>query len=264
MNREAMELVRLAKDLMASDPFENMAEKEKARATEVLTKLLPELEAAAGVFVRALKKLYPGVVFEKKSRIGTNYRHVYPEVSIATKKMGDSLSSPFFTLRAMFRLERLYRYSNEVILSDMWKYEAQLFWSGNANPDQDAYKDTAKDAVQDILRELRMVAEKHPDVLVKTLGIDVYQRPGATKPTIDDVIAVVKKESWFELDEKEPNWASFTTREHGNVGEEQAGSEDIRMANKIRKVLLDKYGSNNIKVELEVVDEWVDMSVSIR
>lgn len=236
MNREARELVVIAKSLVATNPFEDMNPKEKDRATEVLTKLIPELEVVTAGFIRVVKKLYPGVTFEKKSRLSTNYRHVYPEVVLISK------GGSFFTLRAMFRVDRIYQYDKEVAMGELWKYEAQLFWSGQANPDQRAYNDTAKDAVRDILKELQMVAEKHPDILVKTLGIDIYQRPGVTKPTIDEIVAMVKKESWFELDEKERDWASFTTREHGSVGEEQAGSEDIRMANKTKKMLLDKYG----------------------
>lgn len=56
----------------------------------------------------------------------------------------------------------------------------------------------------------------------------------------------------------------YATRDNGDVGEEKAGAEDVKRMKEIAKDLLQKFGDKNIYVELEIVDEWVNLTVGLK
>ncbi len=86
------------------------------------------------------------------------------------------------------------------------------------------------------------------------------------KPTIEDIKTYVKNNSWFEEDENEDvtKAVSFITRDNGDVGEEEAGEDDVKKAYEVGRALLDKYGKETISVNVEIIDEWVYITVIIK
>lgn len=95
-------------------------------------------------------------------------------------------------------------------------------------------------------------AEKNPKVLTDTLGLE--EKPGDEKPDIQSIIDLVRKESWFEVDNKSSRSVSFITRENGNVGSESPGRKDIQEVNRLSGILKKKYGGS-VRIEIDVVDE---------
>ena len=95
-----------------------------------------------------------------------------------------------------------------------------------------------------VLASKEMTLVKNDDLMLR----DVYEW-------------VHKQKSWFEWDYDGENLTAVT-REHGSVGEERAGKEDIKEAKRL-KGLIDKQFGDAVKVTVEPVDEWVDITVEI-
>jgi hypothetical protein len=74
---------------------------------------------------------------------------------------------------------------------------------------------------------------------------------------------VSKQKTWFQVDNSTPKYLDYNTRRHGNVGEEQPGKEDIREANRLKKLLLKKFGKA-LKVTIDVVDEFTELYITKR
>ena len=65
----------------------------------------------------------------------------------------------------------------------------------------------------------------------------------------------------FQLDEEYPNTVSWSTREHGDVGEERAGDEDIKLAKDLHQLFrAQKYPS--VTLDMEVAEEWVHLHMT--
>lgn len=65
----------------------------------------------------------------------------------------------------------------------------------------------------------------------------------------------------FQLDEEHPNTVSWSTRQHGDVGEERAGDEDIKLAKDLQQLFrTQKYPS--VTLDMEVADEWVHLQMT--
>lgn len=72
----------------------------------------------------------------------------------------------------------------------------------------------------------------------------------------------VRDNSYFEVeDEEEDVNLLFATRENGNVGEEEIGEEDYTEAQRIEQYIVEKYPL--CTVEVETVDEWVHINVTV-
>jgi hypothetical protein len=81
----------------------------------------------------------------------------------------------------------------------------------------------------------------------------------AENPMPQDVKTYVKEiMGWFEFDDENENYFSITTREHGDIGDERPGSEDIQKAREIARKFLAKYGKK-YSVEVDTTDEWVNV-----
>jgi hypothetical protein len=70
----------------------------------------------------------------------------------------------------------------------------------------------------------------------------------------DRVVAHIESRSWFTYDGISAGVLSFSTREHGNVGDEEPGEEDIRKAHQVAGEIRERFPVRNI--EISSVDEW--------
>ncbi len=77
----------------------------------------------------------------------------------------------------------------------------------------------------------------------------------------DVELFVSKQKTWFQIDNSTPKYLDYNTRRHGNVGEETPGREDVREANRLRQLLLKKFGKA-IKVQVDAVDEFTELYIT--
>lgn len=77
----------------------------------------------------------------------------------------------------------------------------------------------------------------------------------------DSIIIYIEKMSGFNHDETCGNTLTFSTRDHGNVGDEEPGEEDIKMAYQIAGDMRHQYDVKNI--EVFSVDEWVYLEFEV-
>lgn len=77
----------------------------------------------------------------------------------------------------------------------------------------------------------------------------------------DSIINYIEKASGFNHDETYGNTLTFSTREHGDVGEEEPGEQDIKMAHQIAGDIRHQYDVKNI--EVSSVDEWVYLEFEV-
>ncbi len=77
----------------------------------------------------------------------------------------------------------------------------------------------------------------------------------------DVELFVSKQKTWFQIDNSTSKYLDYNTRRHGNVGEETPGREDVREANRLRQLLLKKFGKA-IKVQVDAVDEFTELYIT--
>ncbi len=72
---------------------------------------------------------------------------------------------------------------------------------------------------------------------------------------------LVQNKSYLQLDEQEGNMLRFVTRENGDVGEEEYSPKDLQEAERVEKLIKDKF--EGVETEVTTVDEWVDLEVRV-
>lgn len=77
-----------------------------------------------------------------------------------------------------------------------------------------------------------------------------------------EIIQFVEKNSFQSLDgdENEEGMLEFTTRAHGNVGDEQHSEIDVRDAHLIGRKVVGTFDGVD-RYEVETCDEWVDLTI---
>lgn len=75
-----------------------------------------------------------------------------------------------------------------------------------------------------------------------------------------NIIQFVKNNSYFDYDGEENGILEFSTRQNGSVSNETASKKDLLEGEKLKSKILEIF--KNIDVNLEVVDEWVLISIS--
>jgi hypothetical protein len=72
--------------------------------------------------------------------------------------------------------------------------------------------------------------------------------------------------TWFSIhDDGLPNPNSgvhLTTREHGDVGDEEPGEADWEEARRVAKAVREKFG-DAVKISGETIDEWTDLNITV-
>jgi len=90
----------------------------------------------------------------------------------------------------------------------------------------------------------------------------VSNEKGMTPEFSKELQRFMRSNSYLDYEEDvfgESGYVSFATRENGSVGDEEPGEEDLAEAERIQRLLLDRY--NDIDVEIGVADEWVDICI---
>lgn len=70
------------------------------------------------------------------------------------------------------------------------------------------------------------------------------------------------KQTTLEVCSDDYDFINFSTRENGNVGDEEHSEIDFKDAERMEKILLAKY-RGKISTEVETVDEWVHLNIEI-
>lgn len=80
-------------------------------------------------------------------------------------------------------------------------------------------------------------------------------------PTPAAVKKLVQQEgSWMDLEDDQSDYLSWATRRHGNVGDDEPGSQDIAHARTLAKKIKARFPG--LTVEQDEVDEWTTLSVT--
>ena len=116
----------------------------------------------------------------------------------------------------------------------------------------DVFKFNADDAKNKIVEYWK----KEMPHLTESYGGAELRDAGNFKKIVDYVDAM---KTWYDK-EVSSSHILLQTRDNGNVGAEEAGKKDIDEANRIIKELKSKF-PNEIKIEAEVVDEWVHINI---
>lgn len=257
MRREqiARELLRVANQLTAGKKWYGYNSMQQDAAEELMTPDLKKLESVAKRVISALGKEY-GVKLKTSgytTHLPTPRAEVaiYYEGSIAkllsvasTYKRPDSEYSSTFTHTG---------------------YELKLYAqraTGDANP-YIGDKSSSPFTAGKVTKAVEKMKEKLGDAkFYKMMGIDPDD-VGDVKADVKSVKKAIGR-TWFDVEEESSNSLLLTTRENGDVGYEEPGSEDIREAKRIKKELMNEFGSKNVSVSMEAVDEWVHIDVRIK
>jgi hypothetical protein len=91
-----------------------------------------------------------------------------------------------------------------------------------------------------------------------------YRRDNPKLPgVLGEVVAFVTSlNTWFTCDDWDDKWVCFSTREHGDVGAERPGREDLLEGRRIHDAI-DAHFGVRAKTVLDVVGEWVNVNVRI-
>ena len=65
----------------------------------------------------------------------------------------------------------------------------------------------------------------------------------------------------FDLDDDDDNCLDYSTRENGNVGDEEYGEDDFIEAHRMAIMLENSFGSA-VVTDVETCDEWVFLHIS--
>jgi len=259
MNRESREIIKVAKELVAKTPYDYMSEDERKRAYDQMGKHIPLMEREAQIFIREVRKLFPESKLRMSSGFSHNYAQVYPYIKV---DVNPEQSRPLLDILAYYDTDHKYDFGSEISFGIFRGYRMNLRLGGSSTSEL-FRSQSILPLIPDAIKWLNNKADS--ELLMRTLGIDPHFRPNAVKPTIEEIKAIVKKETMFwVVEQKGENKLEFSTRGNGDVGSEEPGEEDIRMAKKAGKLLLDKFGSNNLGVKFETVDEWVYLTVIIK
>ena len=74
--------------------------------------------------------------------------------------------------------------------------------------------------------------------------------------------AIAATKTYLDIEnEGDMNNIFLSTREHGDVGDETPGSEDIKEVQRVQKILQKKFAKDDIKIMASTTDEWVNLHI---
>lgn len=79
--------------------------------------------------------------------------------------------------------------------------------------------------------------------------------------TLDEARAIVTRaRTYMELEDAGPGGVRYGTRDHGDVGEEEASPVDVAEARRVKAAILAELNGRVI-ARVEVIDEWVTLFI---
>ena len=118
---------------------------------------------------------------------------------------------------------------------------------GNRAPSWDIVKGVIEDIANSNLEVRKALSPEK--VEQNTMSIDIVEKFARGIRT------------WFDI-EKDNDSITLDTREHGDVGSESPGDEDVREARRLVQLFKQEFG-NKVRVDPDTADEWVSVTVSI-
>ena len=86
----------------------------------------------------------------------------------------------------------------------------------------------------------------------------------ASGVSIAEVERFVKRlRTYMEPDGSSSQGMNLTTRENGDVGDEQPGRADFAEAQRVGRAVLKEFGEDAVSVDVDHIDEWVTLSISL-
>jgi hypothetical protein len=79
---------------------------------------------------------------------------------------------------------------------------------------------------------------------------------------IQEIKAFVKNNSYLGFEEQDGNTLRFVTRENGDVGEEEYSATDYNEALRVGRLIKERF--EGVEAEVDTIDEWVDLEVTIK
>ena len=81
--------------------------------------------------------------------------------------------------------------------------------------------------------------------------------------SLDNIAAFLKPRTYFERGVNPPeSCLEYASRQHGDIGRERFGREDLAHAKGLVRLLKEKYGTG-IRTEVDTIDEWVNLTIWI-
>ena len=125
-------------------------------------------------------------------------------------------------------------------------------------------KDLAKKQLKEDLKEIFSEDKKIiANIIESIMNSDMIQKMFTfdTQTKLKNIAKfVTSKYPSFDSD-IENNILMLSTKEHGDVGEEEAGEEDIKMARKIKREIEKEFVVSKIKIE--TIDEFTQVNVKV-
>ena len=91
-----------------------------------------------------------------------------------------------------------------------------------------------------------------------------YGSKEASGVPIAEVEKFVKRlRTYMEPDGNSSQGMNLTTRENGDVGDEQPGRADFAEAQRVGRAVLKEFGEDAVSVDVDHIDEWVTLSISL-
>ena len=249
-NQIARELVKIASDLRLADGYSGFEEFKNV--------IEPDLRPLASAVKKVVSKLESE--FGGKYKIWSGpYRFPVPGAHVEVK---NQKNSRLLTVASMWRMGKG-SYS-KLAAPEFFGYYVKIFnpARGDANPFWEKTfkkRPTASVIMGELMKARKSVGDEK---FYQMLGVDPVDT-GSDTPTTEKIQDVIGR-TWFDLEETGPDSLMYATRDNGDVGDEEVGREDISEAVRIRKDLLKTFGSKNLEVSIEPVDEWVYLSIRIK
>lgn len=80
---------------------------------------------------------------------------------------------------------------------------------------------------------------------------------------LNKITDFVKNNTYFGKEYEGEDYVNFTTRRFGNISYGKYGDEDYDEARRIKKLVEEKFNNSTIKTDIDTIDEWVEITISI-
>jgi len=146
-----------------------------------------------------------------------------------------------------------------ILKEPTWEVQLWVPPTGGAYPAH-TVKSERVPTVRDIKKVLAKIT---PEALLFALGGPKKGTRGG-EVSIKDVKDFIKKQrTWMDLEDESPKHLFYSTREHGDMGDDAPGREDLREANTLAQAVIKEFGRDTVRVDVDYVDEWTHLEIGL-